>query len=131
MQNHENILLKSNCVEILSQKSRFCLSLKCTCLIKSICRSYCCSCNTSKWCSRLWERSLQTQSYSIFIHYTFDNLCAQVGSKTITHLNWFILGLGAYFVPVNVLSNKKRDVPRNVESARIKSEILLWLYDGY
>ena len=34
----------------------------------------------------------------------FDVLCDQVGSTTIAHLNQVILGLGAYFFPVNYLS---------------------------
>ena len=34
----------------------------------------------------------------------FDNLCAQVVSITIVHLNQVILGLGTYFFPVNALS---------------------------
>ena len=38
----------------------------------------------------------------------FDTLCALVGSTTATPLNGFILGLGVYFFPVNVLAKQNR-----------------------
>ena len=38
----------------------------------------------------------------------FDKFCVKVESKTMVYFNRFILGLGAYIFPVNVLSKKKR-----------------------
>ena len=38
----------------------------------------------------------------------FDTLSAEVGSTTPENLTPIILGLGTYFLPVNVLSRKKR-----------------------
>ena len=38
----------------------------------------------------------------------FYYLCIQIGSMSITHLNQFILDLGTYFNPENVISKKTR-----------------------
>ena len=59
----------------------------------------------------------------------FDTLSAVVGSTTSENLKSIILGLGAYFSPVNSLSKEKRDAPRNEEDTRFKSKTLRCLYD--
>ena len=56
-------------------------------------------------------------------------VCDQVGSTSMAHLNRFILGLGTYFYPANVLSEKLRNVPQNEEAMQVKSKMLHCSYD--
>ena len=42
----------------------------------------------------------------------------KVGIISITHLNHIILGLGAYFSPINALSEQKRSMRRGMRKPR-------------
>ena len=46
----------------------------------------------------------------------FDTFYYEVGSDTPENLTSIILGLGTYFLPVNVLPNKKRAMPRRMST---------------
>ena len=48
----------------------------------------------------------------------FDNLCAQVGSTTISNLNEVILGLGTHFTPVNEFPKQKRVMRCGMKNSR-------------
>ena len=59
----------------------------------------------------------------------FDTLYAEVGNMTSEKLNAIILGFVTYFFPVNVMSKKVRDAPRNEEAVRFKINTIRCLSD--
>ena len=46
----------------------------------------------------------------------FDTLYYELGTATIENLMSIILGLGTYFLPVNVMSKKTRAMPRRTRN---------------
>ena len=47
-----------------------------------------------------------------------DTFCVEAGSTTTTHLNRIILGLGTYFFPIYVLSNKNHAMRRGMRKPK-------------
>ena len=59
----------------------------------------------------------------------FDALSADVGSATPKQLKCTILGVDAYFTPINAQLKRVRDAPQNKEAASFRSKTLRCLYD--